>query len=54
MEEQRKTNKCPKCLGNLMNYDGHIECVDCDWGKEEERKVVIPIELNEWAIKGGR
>jgi len=51
--EKRIDNKCPRCNGNIGEYAGIIQCMDCDWKKEEERKNKIPTDLNEWKIKGG-
>lgn len=51
--EKRKNNKCPKCSGEIAYYQGIIQCMDCDWKKESERRTDIPTELNEWVIKGG-
>ena len=54
--EQRKNNKCPRCLGELknpINKDGIIMCVDCDFEQPERRRKEIPEGLNDWVIKGG-
>ena len=45
--DRRSKNKCPDCGGDLISENGKIECVKCDYRKDEQRKK-IEDALNEW------
>uniref|UniRef100_A0A6M3JZG8 Uncharacterized protein n=1 Tax=viral metagenome TaxID=1070528 RepID=A0A6M3JZG8_9ZZZZ len=47
MNDRREKSKCPECGGDLVFENGKIECVKCDYKKDEQRKKTSD-EYNEW------
>ncbi len=48
MNDRREKSKCPikNCGGDLVLENGKIECVKCEYKKDEQRKKT-PDEYNE-------
>ncbi len=51
MNDRRQETKCPECGGDLVSENGKIECIKCDYKKDEQRKK-IPVEQNGWINQG--